>query len=540
MKKNNAILILSIFSLLSCANGDVPSNVTSDSSEQKVTRSLDEMYQDLEGEIALSGDLLMRSYDSSGQEVATDEGGMGVAFGENSYYLTSNFFNSDITLWRGSDGNAVTYDLDRDNKIVANNFLDSATHEPISFEQYENPFLVNYKPYLTKDGESDSYSISVDSSINKSKIKSIMRRIANINLPDVDGFKMTFKNGAFDKLVVTTPKISSDTGSYDVTISLTFDLSDKDKDILVPSPLKHEAYHDTLLTAFDYLENGKYSYVMTLIDNSSEAPATYYYYEAVDRDFFFQGSLKSINAKVATMERAYILVNDKEEEGVDKGVHELLIKGDGTYGYYSTVPNFNNVPITDIKRYTPYRSVAVESFVKKDEGTYLMSTSQTGSLASKITKFANLDLSATNEIELKLNSDNKVASMHFASDSYEVLLSYDYSESSFAKLGFKKENLQPVDGFSLYDGTYIFQFKGEQVSLVVSGTLKNPKITWNGKDVAFDGEPYFPTLNQIYFIYGGNSFYLKEKVDDEGNVTYLVGCFDGQDQNEPEAIATRS
>lgn len=555
--KNKAIVFIlfaSAFSLISCAEQGTSSNrpdssmsstsssseaSSASSTEEVKDRSLDEMYEDLQGEIALSGDLLMRNYDSTGKEYSTDEGNMGVAFGTNSYYLTSNFFDSDITLWRGEDGAAVTYDLDRDNKIVENKFLDSS-NQPISFDNYENPFLVNYKSYFSKDDQDKSYHISTESDINKSKIKQIMRRIANISLPDVNLFKMTYKDGKFDQLQVTTPKISTDSGSYDLTITLNFDLSSKDKDIPVPTPLKHETYHDTLLAAFDYLESGKYSYTMKYVDNSGDAPATYYYYEAVDKDFIFQGSLKSTADQKATMEAGYILVNDKENEGVDKGVHQLLIKKDGTYAYYSTVPQYNGSPIKDIKRYTPYRSVAIESFTKKDDGTYTMSTSQTGSLAYNITKYTNLDLSATSGIELTLNSDNKVATMHFISATYEAELTYDYSDSAFNKLGFKKEDLQAVDGYSLYDGTYKFKFKDEDVILIVSGSLKDPHITWNDKEVSFDGSPYFPTLNQIYFIYEKNSFYLKEATDGEGNVSYLVGCFDGPDQDEKEAIATRS
>ncbi|GEM_PF-3454954 len=547
MKKiQNVLLLLSTFSLLSCTNNNEDSKDSSNSSSpsssvKEETRSLDEMCQDLEKEISLSGELLMRNYDSTGKLTSSDKGGMAVAFGENSYYLTSNFFNSDITLWRGEDGDAVTYDLDRDNKIVENKFLDSSK-EPISFNEYENPFLINYQSYLQKTEGEDSYTLKTTNVTGKNKAKTIMRRVANINLPDISLFKMTYKNGKFDTLLVETPKnqTSEGSGSYDLTITLTFDLSEKDKDIPVPTPLKHESYHDTLMTAFNYLENGKYSYTMEFIDNSGESPLTHYYYEAVDTDFVFQGSLTSKNDDKATMERSYILVNDKEEEGVDKGVHQLLLLDDGSYGYYSTVPQFNSQPITDIKRYTPYRSVAVESFVKQDDGAYLMSTSQTGSLASKITKFTDLDLSATMEIELSLNSDNKISAMYFSSEYYEVHLTYDYSDQSFSKLGFEKKDLQSVDGFRLYAGTYKFKFKNEDVVLVVSGTLKNPKVTWNDVDVTFDGEPYFPTLNQIYFIYGKNSFYLMKTKDEEGNVNYVVGCFDGPDKDETSSIATRS
>ncbi|HBS10349.1 MAG TPA: hypothetical protein DEA28_01250 [Firmicutes bacterium] len=529
LKNKNIILLVSSFLLVSC--GKVESKV----------RSLDEMYSDLEQEIALSGTLLMLNYDTNQKEYAKDEGQMGVAFGSNSYYLSSNFFDSDITLWKNNDGYAVTYDLDRDNKIVENTFLDN-NKNPISFDNYENPFLTNYKSYLVKDENSNSYSIPTTSNLNKSKIKEIMKKVANINLPDVNSFVLTYKDYKFDTLTVTTPKISTDNGYYyDLSISLSFDLSSKDKDIPIPTPLKHESYHDTLLKAFNYLEDGKYSFTMELIDNSDESSSkTYYYYEAVDTDFVYQGSLDSLNSTKSTMEVGYYLVNDKESEGVDKGVHELLLLNDNSYGYYSTVPNYNNKPITDIKRYTPYRATAVESFIKRDNNIFTMSTSQVSSFATNITKFINLNLSGTNDIELTLNDDNKIDTMHFLSEYYEVNLTYDYSSDAFNKLGFRKEDLKPVDGYSLYNGTYKFNFKKEDVTLVISGTLKNPTITWNGNNVTFDGTPYFPTLNQIYFIYNGNSFYLKEATTQDGKITYLVGCFDGPDSNELEVTATRS
>lgn len=237
-------------------------------------------------------------------------------------------------------------------------------------------------------------------------------------------------------------------------------------------PLKHEAYHDTLKNAFDYMFNNGYSFSRFDNISGSTMPELIGYYDPTTVYYCMPNNKADYSGLIL-----------KED-----GVHEIVDE-EGKYYYEGDVLSYDGEKVMNLTNYLPSRVDPVEGFIYIEEDkTYVMETTNYVSadrFVYYIDPFIDFDdaayKSTFSKAELTLNSENKISSIVGYTESGSTL-EYDL-EYNTKNLPFVSSKLTKFDSSSYMFGTY------EGTLALVGTTDKVAKfdgksITINIKEVA--------------------------------------------------------
>lgn len=250
MKKTSLILpaLGSLLVLSGCGKTDTPQSSSNPKESEREATSFSEALLDSFKESSLSFEGVRHTSYLTGDKVE-EEGSESLFIGPNSYRFyefseTTESIVADQTYFKGSDGKAVTYDV---------NFLNKVETIPVeggrlSFDaSFYNPFKdLAIDDFLAQSGTQKGYAL------NEEKEDAFWKPIAFYS-ETLLSLKLTpYDDGTID-MFASSRGASND---YIVEIEGTLSVS-SEQDIQTPAPYENEDYHNNLQAAYDAMTKAK-------------------------------------------------------------------------------------------------------------------------------------------------------------------------------------------------------------------------------------------------------------------------------------------
>lgn len=493
MKKNKSLILLSMLGILASCGGNTvnppDSNPDPDDTDNPnkpndpiVLKDFSELVKDLKTSFNVSGTIKLyqdeevdNKYTSTFNTKFTDETyhydvTTGTEYGEVNYFKMST----------KTGDYAGTYYLDLNNKPVLD-YTDTTDGDRMPWSFVSNPFndTACDPAFFTKTETGDFYlDFSLDNGKNgfrQQAAKNLVSKLTVLKNSSYESFKIKLdeRKEKIDEIEFKT-KPTTDKEGYSLYYLVSMKVnSDQtiDNSANKLEPLKHEKYHDTLKSAFDYMFNNGYSFSRFDNISGSEMPELIGYYDPTTVYYCMPNNKADYSGLIL-----------KED-----GVHEIVDEN-GKYYYEGDVLSYDGEKVTDLTNYLPSRVDPVEGFIynEKDK-TYIMETTNYVSadrFVYYIDPFIDYDdvayKSTFSKVELTLNSENKISSIIGYTESGSTL-EYDL-EYSTKNLPFVSSELTKSDSSSSMFGTY-------------EGTLKLVGTT--DKVAKFDGKSITINIKEV-------------------------------------------
>ncbi len=493
MKKIKSLILLSILGILTSCGGKTvnPPDSKTDPDDTDnpnkpndpiVLKDFSELVKDLKTSFNVSGTIKLYQDEEADNEYTST---FNTKFTDETYHydVTTGTEYGEVNYFKMSTKTgdyAGTYYLDLNNKPVLD-YTDTTDgdHMPRSF--VSNPFndTTCDPAFFTKTETGDFYlDFSLDNGKNgfrQQAAKNLVSKLTVLKNSSYESFKIKLdeRKEKIDEIEFKT-KPTTDKEGYSLYYLVSMKVnSDQtiDNSANKLEPLKHEKYHDTLKSAFDYMFNNGYSFSRFDNISGSEMPELIGYYDPTTVYYCMPNNKADYSGLIL-----------KED-----GVHEIVDEN-GKYYYEGDVLSYDGEKVTDLTNYLPSRVDPVEGFTynEKDK-TYIMETTNYASadrFVYYIDPFIDFDdvayKSTFSKVELTLNSENKICSIISYTESGSTL-EYDL-EYSTKNLPFVSSELTKFDSSSSMFGTY-------------EGTLKLVGTT--DKVAKFDGKSITINIKEV-------------------------------------------
>lgn len=548
MKKIKSLILLSMLGILASCGGKTvnPPDSKTDPDDTDnpnkpnnpiVLKDFSELVKDLKTSFNVSGTIKLYQDEEVDNEYTST---FNTKFTDETYhydvttgteYIEVNYFKMSTKT-----GDYVgTYSLDLNNTPVLG-YTDTTDGDHMPWSFVSNPFNDGKcdPAFFTKTETGDFYlDFSLDneeSRFRQEAARDLVSKLTVLNVSSYESFniKLDEKKEKIDEIEFKT-KPTTDKEGYSLYYLVSMKVnSDQtiDNSANKLEPLKHEKYHDTLKSAFDYMLKNGYSFSRFDNISGSEMPELIGYYDPTTVYYCMPNNKADYSGLIL-----------KED-----GVHEIVDEN-GKYYYEGDVLSYDGEKVTDLTNYLPSRVDPVEGFTynEKDK-TYIMETTNYVSadrFVYYIDPFIDYDdvayKSTFSKVELTLNSENKISSIIGYTESGSTL-EYDL-EYSAKNLPFVSSELTKFDSSSSMFGTYegtlklvgttdkVAKFDGKSITINIKEVANKYSTEYlimvniPGEYDNYAGVNVTFSNNTFYFTVGEADFVLKKEADGKYTLT---------------------
>ena len=455
--------------------------------------------------------------------------------------VNGNKEKGEVNYFKTEDNYVGEYLLNKDNEVTLNKATTS-DGDYMGWAYVSNPFLDSTSDssfFSKKDDKTYFLDFSKDNDTNNNRYQSarnFVSKLAILNISVFDTFTLTLSNSNLTSIYIKSKEVSTTNNAtiyYEVNMTIDSDKT-LNNEAYKLEPLKHEAYHDDLLNAFNYMFNNGFSVKRVALVNGTK-------FKNID-GYFNNNLIYYVDPNNKSDFTSLILKDD--------GVHTIIYEND-TYYYEEEVLSYDDNEIKSLSSYLPTREVPVEGFIyNKESNKYVLKTNNLVN-ADKFTYYFDpiMDLDEASysiiydEVELTLDENKRISEIKSICNNDQFvtyLISYNKD-----LLPFDETKLEPFNSakslFGDYKGTLIFQKTKEDdvgiydnLEINISISLVKDKYSESyAIDVTIGNEIYGPYRatdinfydNTFYFYISDDSFILKKNSDGSYSLEFTTGSY---------------
>lgn len=521
MNKKIFVLLPSLLMVMACnsvasSSSSSSANVSEESSSEAISSGVSsseessgsvinfaEAYAKLNRAMLVNGTAKEVLVDSTTlEEKAVVEGELSLILGNESYHIEiTGDLGLTSTLYKGEDDTVLHYYITSNNEVEYE-VLEDDEGNLFQWKDYDNPFrYISAESFTADEADPSVYRLDIKDTEKSAEAIYATSNLVYSTYPSLEDFSLKIVDDEITSIHIKTPVFTDSLGSsyyeYDLTISLPEDF----EEYPLPTPLETKPYHTTLRNALTTLENDTYKAVqlMTYYGDDTEYVTDCYYGEGGDSYLFiYDQTYDESDGYIVKDGEAHQLVYDEEN---------------GTYSY-------NTFTMEKAEKLTGF-NIATEFFTYDETtGAYTLTGEIAGVFLYGIQPFEDPQNYASTEVNIYLNSNNKISKIEASGDGHVSSIEYLYEGYT---LPFDLETISAFDPlpallanhagsytYSNYDDTITGTLVVTETSVTLDGVLATDLSVNDYGELAFliNGEEYSINSRGNRLYKGYDMFYL--------------------------------